>query len=121
MNSYAYRILMGAGLAMLVGVVGAQTYGDQPSSISTDKNAPQATPAQPSSPTAATSGGDTPYPTTDKNAPQATPAQPSSPTAATSGGDTPYPTTDKNAPQTTGSALQPTDKTSGQPNAQANA
>ena len=41
---------MGAGLAMLVGVVGAQTYGNQPSSIPADKNAPQNVQAQPSTP-----------------------------------------------------------------------
>lgn len=34
---------MGAGLAMLIGVVGAQTYGDQPAA---DKNAPQNMQAQ---------------------------------------------------------------------------
>ena len=118
MNSYPYRILMGAGFAMLVGVVGAQTYGDQPSA---DKNAPQNMQAQPSSAPTPASGGDTPYSTTDKNAPQATHAQPSRPSAVTSGGDTPYSTTDKNAPQTTESAPKPTDKMSGQTNAPAKA
>ena len=115
MNSYPYRILMGAGLAMLISVVGAQTYGDQPSA---DKNAPQNMQAQPSSAPTPASGGDTPYSTTDKSAPQATQAQPSSPNAVTSGGDTPYSTTDKNAPQTTERASKPTDKMSGQTNAQ---
>jgi len=52
MNSYPYRILMGSGVAMLVGVVGAQTYGDQPAA---DKNAPQNVQAQPSSPSDRTS------------------------------------------------------------------
>jgi hypothetical protein len=66
---------------MLVGVVGAQTYGDHPSA---DKNAPQNVQAQPSSPPTAASGGDTPYSTTDKNAAQATQAQPSSPSDRTS-------------------------------------
>jgi hypothetical protein len=75
MNSYPYRILLGAGLAMLVGVVGAQTYGDQPAA---DKNAPQNMQAQPSSAPTPASGGDTPYSTTDKSAPKATQAQPSS-------------------------------------------
>ena len=67
MNSYPYRILLGAGLAMLVGIVGAQTYGDQPSA---DKNAPQNMQAQPSSAPTPASGGDTPYSATDKNAGQ---------------------------------------------------
>jgi len=116
MNSHPYRILVGAGLAMLIGVVGAQTYGDQPAA---DKNAPQNMQAQPSSAPTPASGGDTPYSTTDKSAPQATQAQPSSPPAVTSGGDTPYSTTDKNARQTTASASKPTDKMSGQTNAQA--
>jgi len=98
MNSYPYRILMGAGLAMLVGVVGAQTYGDQSSA---NKNAPQNMQAQPSSAPTPASGGDTPYSTTDKNAPQAKQAQPSKAAAPASGGDTPYSTTDKNATQAT--------------------
>jgi hypothetical protein len=148
MNSYPYRILMGMGLAMLVGVVGAQTYGDQPSSISADKSAPQNVQAQPSS------GGDTPYPTTDKIAPQNVQAQPASPPIPASGGDTANSTTDKNAdqaaqaqpsspteqpsadstsrlpavkgatentPSQAESAPQPTDKMSGQENAQAKA
>ena len=63
MNSHPYRILVGAGLAMLIGVVGAQTYGDQPAA---DKNAPQNMQAQPSSAPTPASGGDTPYSTTDK-------------------------------------------------------
>ena len=54
MNSHPYRILMGAGFAMLVGVAGAQTYGNQPSSTAVDKNAPQPTQAQPSTPTGQT-------------------------------------------------------------------
>ncbi|TMI10721.1 MAG: hypothetical protein E6H46_00245 [Betaproteobacteria bacterium] len=87
MNSHPYRILVGAGLAMLIGVVGAQTYGDQPAA--------------------------------DKNAPQNMQAQPSSAPTPASGGDTPYSTTDKNARQTTASASKPTDKMSGQTNAQA--
>jgi len=98
MNSYPYRILLGAGLAMLVGVVGAQTYGDQPAA---DKNAPQKMQAQPSSAPTPASGGDTPYSTTDKMAPQATQAQPSKAAAPASGGDTPYSTTDKSATQAT--------------------
>ena len=81
MNSYPYRILMGAGLAILVGVVGAQTYGDQPSA---DKNAPQNVQAQPSSAPTPASGGDTPYSTADKNAAQATQGQPSRPSDQTS-------------------------------------
>jgi hypothetical protein len=81
MNSYPYRILMGAGLAMLIGVVGAQTYGDQPAAA---KNAPQNMQAQPSSAPTPASGGDTPYSTTDKSAPQATQGQPSSPSDQTS-------------------------------------
>src|SRR6266542_4749772 len=116
MNSYPYRILMGAGLAMLIGVVGAQTYGDQPP---VDKSAPQNVQAQPSSAPTPASGGDTPYSTTDKSAPQAAQGQPSSPSAVTSGGDTPYSTTDKNARQTTESASKPFSKLSGQTNAQA--
>src|SRR5437899_11286312 len=85
MNSHPYRILAGAGLAMLIGVVGAQTYGDQPAA---DKNAPQNMQAQPSSAPTPASGGDTPYSTTDKSAPQATPAQLSNPPAVTSGRET---------------------------------
>ena len=81
MNSYPYRILMGAGLAILVGVVGAQTYGDQPSA---DKNVPQNVQAQPSSAPTPASGGDTPYSTADKNAAQATQGQPSRPSDQTS-------------------------------------
>ena len=76
MNRYLYQILMGASLAALVGAVGAQSYGDQPSSVTTGKNAPQNVQAQPSAaPSAApasTSGGDAPYTATDKNLPQAT-------------------------------------------------
>jgi len=75
MNSYSYRILMGAGLAMLVGVVGAQTYGDQPSSMSADKNAPQATQAQPAAPTDQTSVDSTSQSLVVKGATENTPAQ----------------------------------------------
>jgi len=144
MNRYLYQILMGASLAALVGAVGAQSYGDQPSSMTTEKNAPQNMQAQPAS------GGDTPYPTTDKSAPQNVQAQPTSPPMPTSGGDTANSTTDKNAAQATSaqpasvseqpsadsrlpavkgatentppiaeSEPQPTDKMSGQANAQA--
>ena len=95
MNRYLYQILMGAGLAMLVGVVGAQSYGDKPSSMTTEKNAPQNVQAQPSG------GGDTPYPTTDKSAPQNAQAQPTNPPMPASGGDTANSTTDKNATQAT--------------------
>jgi len=80
MNSHPYRILLGAGLAMLVGVVGAQTYGDQSSA---NKNAPQNVQAQPSSAPTPASGGDAPYSTTDKSAPQATQGQASSPSDQT--------------------------------------
>jgi hypothetical protein len=41
---------MGASLAMLIGVAGAQTYGDKPATMPADKNAPQNVQAQPSSP-----------------------------------------------------------------------
>src|SRR5256712_7618949 len=95
MNRYLYQILMGASLAALVGAVGAQSYGDQPSSMTTEKNARQNMQAQPAS------GGDTPYPTTDKSAPQNVQAQPTSPPMPTSGGDTANSTTDKNAAQAT--------------------
>ncbi|TMH64816.1 MAG: hypothetical protein E6H55_03520 [Betaproteobacteria bacterium] len=95
MNRYLYQILMGASLAALVGAVGAQTYGDKPSSVTTEKNAPQNVQAQPSS------GGDTPYPTTDKSAPQNAQAQPTNPPMPASGGDTANSTTDKNAAQAT--------------------
>ena len=95
MSRYLYQILMGASLAALVGAVGAQSYGDQPSSVTTEKNAPQNVQAQPSS------GGDTSYPTTDKSAPQNVQAQPTSPPMPTSGGDTANSTTDKNAAQAT--------------------
>src|SRR5438552_2710001 len=119
MNSYPYRILMGAGLAILVGVVGAQTYGDQPSSMPADKNAPQNVQAQPSTPA---SGGDTLYSTTDKSAPQATQAQPSSPSDQTGAASTPRLPAVKGATENTPSqaeiAPQPTDKMSGQANAQ---
>jgi hypothetical protein len=123
MNSYPYQVLMSAGLVMLVGVVGAQTYGDQPSSMPTDKNAPQNVQVQPSSPPTPASGGDTPYSTTDKNAAQATQAQPSNPTDQTSVDSTSRLPADKgateNTPSQAESAPQPTDKMSGQTNAQA--
>jgi cytoskeletal protein RodZ len=118
MNSYPYRILMGAGLAMLVGVVGAQTYGNQPSSAPIDKNAPQATQGQPSAaPTPATGG--------DKNAPQATQAQAPTPTDQTNADQASRLPAVKgateNTPSQAESAPQPTDKMSGQTNAQAKA
>jgi len=119
MNSYPYRILLGAGLAMLVGVVGAQTYGDQPAA---DKNAPQNVQAQPSSAPTPASGGDAPYSTTDKSAPQATQGQASSPSDQTSVDSTSRLPAVKgateNTPSQTESAPQPTDKMSGQTNAQ---
>lgn len=119
MNSYSYRILMGAGLAMLVGVVGAQTYGDQPSSLSADKNAAQNVQAQPSIPA---SGGDTPYSTADKSAPQATQTQPSSTSDQTGADSTSRLPAVKgateNTPAQAESAPQPTDKMLGQTNAQ---
>jgi hypothetical protein len=125
MNSHPYRILMGAGFAMLVGVAGAQTYGNQPSSTAVDKNAPQNMQAQPSTSAAPVGGGDTPYSTTDKNAPQATRAQPSSPTDQTSADQASRSPAVKgateNTPSQAGSAPQPTDKMSGQTNAQAKA
>ena len=122
MNSYPYRILTGAGLAMLIGVVGAQTYGDQPAA---DKNAPQNMQAQPSSAATPASGGDTPYSTTDKSAPQATQAQPAAPTDQTSADSTSrlpaVKGTTENTPPVAESAPQPTDKMSGQTNAPAKA
>ena len=124
MNKYLYQILMGASLATFVGAVGAQTYGDQPSS--TGKNAPQNVQAQPSN--TSTSGGDAPFSNADKNSPQAAPTQPSSPQAPTSGGDTPYsstqtqpaaPSDQMKAPQPTrAEPAAPTAQMSGQANAQ---
>jgi hypothetical protein len=54
MNSYPYRILLAAGLALLVSAVAAQA-GDTPYS-STGKNAPQAAATQTPSPPAQTTG-----------------------------------------------------------------
>jgi hypothetical protein len=96
MNRYPYRILMGAGLAMLVGVVGAQTYGDKPATIPADKNAPQNVQAQPLSPPVQTS------------------IDPASRLPAVKGAT-------ENTPSQAESAPQPTDKISGQTNAQAKA
>jgi hypothetical protein len=93
MNSYPYRILMGAGLAMLVGVVGAQSYGDKPATMPVDKNAPQNVQAQPSSPPVQTS------------------TDPASRLPVAKG-------MTENAPSPAESTLQPTDKMSGQANAQ---
>jgi hypothetical protein len=94
MNSYPYRILMGAGLAMLVGVAGAQTYGDKPATMSADKNAPQNVQIQPSSP------------------PDQTSADQASRLPAVKGAT-------ENAPPQAESAQQPTDKMSAEANAQA--
>jgi hypothetical protein len=125
MNSHPYRILMGAGFAMLVGVAGAQTYGNQPSSTGVDKNAPQNMQVQPSTSPTPASGGDTSYSTTNKNAPQPTQAQPSSPTDKTSADQASRSPAVKGATGTTPtqakSAPQPTDKMSAQANAQAKA
>jgi hypothetical protein len=96
MNCYPYRILMGASLAVLVGVAGAQTYGDKPATMPADKNAPQNVQAQPSSPT------------DQMNADQA------SRLPAVKGAT-------ENAPSQAESTPQPTDKISGQANAQAKA
>src|SRR2546430_8583856 len=59
MNRYLYQILMGASLAALVGAVGAGGYGDKPSSVTTEKNAPQNMQAQPSGSTDQTSAAST--------------------------------------------------------------
>jgi hypothetical protein len=121
MNSHPYRILMGAGFAMLVGVAGAQTYGNQPSSSAVDKNAPQNMQVQPSASPTPASGGDTSYSTTNKNAPQPTQAQPSSPTDQTSADQASRLPAVKgatgNTPSQAESAPQPTDKMSAQTNA----
>lgn len=50
MISHPYRILTGAGLALVVGVVGAQTYGDRPATMPADKNVPQTVQTQPAQP-----------------------------------------------------------------------
>jgi hypothetical protein len=89
-------MLMGAGLAMLVGVAGAQTYGNQPSSTTVDKNAPQNMQAQPSSPIDQTS------------------ADQASRLPAVKGAT-------ENKPAQAQTAPRPTDKMSGQTNAQAKA
>jgi hypothetical protein len=93
MNSYPYRILIGAGFAMLVGVVGAQSYGDKPATIPADKNTPQNVQAQPSSP------------------PDQTSSDPASRLPAGKG-------VTENASSPAETTLQPTDKMSGQANAQ---
>ena len=95
MSSYPYRILTGAGLALVVCLAGAQTYGDRPATMPTDKNVPQSVQAQPSQPSNASD---------PKSADPATrlPAAKS---------------VTENAAVAAESAPQPTDKMSGQANA----
>jgi len=92
--NYRYRILMGASLAMLVGVAGAQTYGDKPATMPADKNAPQNVQAQPASP------------------PDQTSADQASRLPAVKGAT-------ENTPPQAESAPQPTDKMSAEANARA--
>ena len=56
MNSYPYRILLGAGLALLIGAVGAQTGGDMYPSTGKNAAQPQAASPQTPDPPAQTSG-----------------------------------------------------------------
>jgi hypothetical protein len=96
MNSYPYRILTGAGLALFMGVVGAQTYGDRPTTMPADKNSPQSVQAQPSNlPNQPSADPATRLPA-NKDAAQKAQSQPEI-------------------------AAQPTDKMSGQANAQGKA
>jgi hypothetical protein len=53
MNTHVCRILTGAALAMVVGLAGAQTYGNQPSAMP-DKTMTQDKQAQPASPSGST-------------------------------------------------------------------
>jgi len=56
MNSYPYRILLGAGLVLLIGAVGAQTGGDTYPSTAKNAGQPQAASPQTPDPPARTSG-----------------------------------------------------------------
>jgi hypothetical protein len=114
---------MSASLAMLVGVAGAQTYGDKPATMPADKNAPQNLKAQASSPPdpmrADPASKLTPA---DKNAPQEVQGQtPGTPDQTSADQASRLPAVKgatENTPPQAESAPQPTDKMSAEANAQ---